>query len=84
MRAAATQARTARNVPKRLALEQNNAPTGEPLVTPNQMDKVNKQNTADVWQAFNGIQKRHEAVAGTPADTPGTKMPHDFGPGLRA
>jgi hypothetical protein len=55
-------------VQKPSALEQHYVPTGEPLVTPDHLDQVNKQRTAHVRQTLNGVKKRKKAVAATPAD----------------
>jgi hypothetical protein len=55
-------------VRKPLALQQHYVPSGEPLVTSNHLDQVNKEKTTHVRQALNGIKKRKKAVAATPAE----------------
>jgi hypothetical protein len=50
-------------VQKPLALEQNHIPAGEPLVTPDHLDKSNKQKTAHFRQAVASKKQRQKAVA---------------------
>jgi hypothetical protein len=52
-----------RNVQKPLALEPNNVPTIEPLVTPDHVERVKKQNTFHYRQAVTATRKRQEVVA---------------------
>ena len=50
------------------ALLQNNTSFRDPLVTPDQMDKDNRQNATSLRRAFKGTKKRSTAVATTAAD----------------
>ena len=50
-------------VQKPCALQQNGTPTGEPLMTPDQMNDLRKQQTADSRKAFQAAKKRQKAVA---------------------
>ena len=52
-----------RNVQKPLALEPNIVPTIEPLVTPDHLERVKKQNTLHYRQAMTATRKRQEVVA---------------------
>ncbi len=55
-------------VQKPCALQQNGTPTGEPLMTPDQMDDFRKQQTTDSRKAFQAAKKRQKAVAHAPAN----------------
>jgi hypothetical protein len=66
--ATVNQASIEHTVEKPVALQLHYVPAGEPLVTPDHLDQVNKQNTTNVRQALNGVKKRKKAVAATPAD----------------
>jgi hypothetical protein len=65
--ASVNQAPIAHTVQKPVALQLHYIPAGEPLVTPDHLDQVNKETTTHVRQALNGVKKRKKAVAATPA-----------------
>jgi hypothetical protein len=83
MRPAAPPTHNAPNVhDKPLAFVTNNAVrTSEPFVTPDRMDKVNKEQTKALPQASKNAKKRYAAVAANPVDNGvsafSTEMQHE-------